>query len=393
MATKVTVTSGQTLSGIAKANNTTVKAILNANPVLAQRQAAGTTVLFNGTKVTIPTATTTTTVAPAIAQNPVNNKSMMTPDAPIAEYTGATLTPGTGPLSVDAPITGGTTTTTTPVNDLQAAKDRILADTLKSYGLEGIDKVIGQIRSDFPEINQTDLLTLLKDDPKYNSLYNQRFAGNVKRKAAGLQPLNDADYLAAEKQYEKVFKAYGVDSLANRDYYATLIGNKMDAQDVADRIDMGYQVYKNNPNVKNAFNQFYGTVTDGDVVAAMLDPETQIPLLQKKIRVAEIGGAALAQNLKTSLVSAQDLEAYGVTQAQAQAGYSVVAQKTPRGGFLSQISPELGIDYTQQTAENIQFKKSAADIAKEQRLTGTEIARFGGSAGRLASKDRAQGII
>lgn len=55
MADKYTVKSGDTLSGIAKANKTTVAKILAVNPTLAARQKAGTTVLFNNTKVTLPT--------------------------------------------------------------------------------------------------------------------------------------------------------------------------------------------------------------------------------------------------------------------------------------------------------------------------------------------------
>lgn len=62
MAQKVTATSGDTLSGIAKANGTTVAQILADNPTLAARAAAGQTVLFNGTKVAI--------TAPQQATNP-----------------------------------------------------------------------------------------------------------------------------------------------------------------------------------------------------------------------------------------------------------------------------------------------------------------------------------
>ena len=53
MAEKVTAKSGDTLSGIAKAQGTTVAQILKDNPTLAARAAAGTPVLFSGTKVTI----------------------------------------------------------------------------------------------------------------------------------------------------------------------------------------------------------------------------------------------------------------------------------------------------------------------------------------------------
>lgn len=62
MAEKVTAKSGDTLSGIAKANGTTVAQILADNPTLAARAAAGQTVLFSGTKVNI--------TAPQQATNP-----------------------------------------------------------------------------------------------------------------------------------------------------------------------------------------------------------------------------------------------------------------------------------------------------------------------------------
>jgi len=62
MAEKVKAKSGDTLSGIAKAQGTTVAQILADNPTLAARQAAGQTVLFSGTTVKI--------TAPQQATNP-----------------------------------------------------------------------------------------------------------------------------------------------------------------------------------------------------------------------------------------------------------------------------------------------------------------------------------
>lgn len=323
--------------------------------------------------------------------------------AEIAALTGQSIDPKTGQIIIDPAKIAAKVAATPYQNmagqsvpgDLAAAKDRILASTLKSYGLEGIDKVIAAIRADYPEIGQDDLLTLLKTDPKYNSLYSKRFAGNIKRIAAGIEPLSDSDYLTAEKEYEKIFTAYDTKNLANRDYYATLIANRMDAEDVSERIDMAYKVYKGNPSVKNAFNTFYGTVTDGDVVAALLDPTTQVPLLEKKIRVAEIGGAALQQNLSTSLAKATDLEAFGVTAAQAQAGYNTIAQGLPTYEKLLEMRTGSDVKTTDAQAllEESKLKKNAKALLNEQAVIGEETARFGGSAGRLASKDRAQGLI
>jgi hypothetical protein len=62
MAERVTAKKGDTLSGIAKANGTTVAQILADNPTLAARASAGQTVLYSGTKVKI--------TAPDTATNP-----------------------------------------------------------------------------------------------------------------------------------------------------------------------------------------------------------------------------------------------------------------------------------------------------------------------------------
>jgi len=316
-----------------------------------------------------------------------------TAGTPAAGETGTPTPGGTGtPTPGAGNLPGGTVTTTSAID---TSKDLILEQTLTSYGMNGIGAIIKKIRAENPEIGQDDLLFLLKNDQRYNGEYLARFAGNAILKSKGLPTMADSDYLKAEKEYEKIFKAYGVDSLANRSYYGQLIGNLMDADDVSSRVSMGYKVYKGNPNIKNAFNKFYGTVTDGDVVAAMLDPETQIPLLQKKITVAEIGGAALQQNLATSLVRAQELEAFGVTGAAAQVGYTNIAQGLV--GYEKLLEMRTGQDVqtleAQTMLENSKLVKQAKAMQEESSVLGEEVNRFRGTAGRLASKSRAQGLV
>lgn len=331
-----------------------------------------------------------TPIIPAAPAAPVWKKAgtVMTINGPVDVDSRGIAEDGTMPISTGDKSKGGGGN-----QSFTAAQDAILAQTLTSYGMQGMAAVIAKIRAENPEISSEDLTFLLKNDPRYNSEYLKRFAGNAKLKAAGLPTLDDSSYLKAEKEYEKIFLSYGAKALANRDYYATLIGNSMDAVDVTQRLNLAYDRLQATPDVKKAFKTFYSAVTDGDILSAMLDPATQIPQLEQKVKAAEIGGAALAQKLDTSLARATELAAMGVTGAQAQTAYQTIGMKLPTGKFLSEISPEEGINYTQTMAENIAFKKSAADKLAEERLAGKEIARFGGSAGRLASKSRAQGVI
>lgn len=286
-------------------------------------------------------------------------------------------------------------TVTPKTSPFDAASDAILANTLKSYGMEGVAATIAQIRADYPEISSENLMLLLKNDSRYNAEYNKRFAGNVKLKAAGLPTLDDASYLKAEDEYKKIFTAYGATTLATKDYYATLIGNRMDAVDVTSRMNDAYGLLKQSPWVMNAFKQYYEAITEGDVLALILDEKTQLPIITQKVQAAQIGGAALAQGLKTSLASAQDLQASGVTVAGAQTGYSGIAVDMANYEKLLELGAKKDVktEDVQAKLEASRLKKTASAIQEERAAVSTEIARFSGGPGRLASKDRAQGLI
>jgi hypothetical protein len=285
--------------------------------------------------------------------------------------TGMTGTPAVTPTGTATPLAGG---------------DAALANILKSYGLEGIATTIATIRKDNPEISSDDLLTLLKTDPRYNTAYLTRFAGNAELMKKGLPTLDDRSYLKAEKEYENIFKAYGTTSLANRSMYAKLIGNSMDAVDVTERLQIGFDRLKADPFAEQAFRQFYPSLSNGDIVAAMLDPEEQLPALKRKAAAAEIGGSALAQGLQTSMASAESLAAFGITKAGAQTGYRYIAQALPRGQFLAEIAPEENVKYTQGLAEDITFRKNVEAEKKQAAIVNKELGRFGGESGAAGSR-------
>ena len=277
---------------------------------------------------------------------------------------------------VDSPLGG----------NLENPAFSIVEGILKNYDMKGVADSIAKIRADYPEIASADILALLKFDTRYNAPYLERFAGNAALIKKGLPTLNDDLYLKAEKEYETIFKAYDVGSLANRKMYATLIGNSMDAVDVTGRLKIGYDRLKSDKNIEEAFRKFYPSLGTGDIVAAMLNPDEMLPMLERKAAAAEIGGSYLAQGLEASKISAESLAAYGVTKAGAQAGVRYIAQALPRGKFLSQISGETGINYTQETAEEITFKKNVKAQQQEDILKAKEIGRFSAESGTMGSK-------
>lgn len=277
------------------------------------------------------------------------------------------------------------------------AFDAILA-VLSSYDMAGVASKMAEIRALYPDISSADLMTLLKYDKRFNAPYLDRFAGNAALMAKGFAPLDEKTYLANEQAYAKVFNAYGLKQFTNRQSYAKLIGGSVSPDEANTRVSMAFDRVLNDKPTLAAFNKFYSSIKISDIAATLLDPEQQLPALQRQVTAAEIGGQALQQGLQTSLLEssvtaagysnvqeatlgAENLANMGVTKSQATAGYSKIGEVLPTAEKLSSIYGSTLDQYGQLQAEQEQFQGLASAARKRKQLTEAEIGTFSGSSG------------
>ena len=232
--------------------------------------------------------------------------------------------------------------------------------------------------------------------------YKKRFSANAERIAKGLTALSESEYLDKEDKYQAVMRNYGLpasyyakDSLGTQAGFQKLLANDVSAVELEERlIQAKDRVINANPEVATALKAYYPEITNGEILAYVLDPQNALKDIQRKVTAAEIGGAAISQGLTTGVSRAQELAGMGVTKAAATEGYSTIGAGLQRGSELSAIYGQT--PYTQSAAESEVFKLSGAQEARKQRqkVTGLEKATFGGqsgiSSGALA-RDRAGG--
>lgn len=293
-----------------------------------------------------------------------------------------------------------------PPNDLNTGMTKTQVDSvaaikalLSSYGIGDLgDAITNAVIKGY----STDTIELIMQDPNSTDplavAFQMRFPANKARAAAGKSVLSPAEYLRAERSYTEVLKSYGVSNLASKEKLSQFISNDISATEVADRVGIAINRVQNaDPDTKKALAEYYPMLNQADIVGAVLDPAEGLPALQRKIQIAEIGGAALAQGIKTSagktniMMGAEALANLGVTKAQAREGFQTVAEVTPRGSFLTGIS-STGQQYGQLQAEQEAFQGLASAKRAREALTAEERGRFGGSAGTtkasLASQTR-----
>ena len=356
-------------------------------------------------QVTLPNGTTDTVAMARILQEK-QIKELVSTGVSLADATakvsgqygeyGVPLIPGASTGS-NAPTGSGLGTTP----GLDAKKvDAIAAigALLSSYGLGDLSGAITEaVQKGF----SSDTIQLIMQDPNSKDplavAFQTRFPANKARLAAGKSVLSASEYLAAERTYTQVLQSYGSSSLATRDRMNSFISNDVSAAEVSDRVGLAVDRVKNaDPFTKAALAEYYPMLNQADIVAAVLDPAEGLPALKRKVNIAEIGGAAAVQGLKTGLTTvsgvasgyegvttgslgAESLAQFGITQEEARKGYQTVAEIAPRAEFLSSISG--GEDYTRFEAEQEAFLGLASAKRKRLSLTQQEQSRFAGQSG------------
>jgi hypothetical protein len=251
----------------------------------------------------------------------------------------------------------------------------------------GLSSLITPLRNLFESgISEGESLRLaLSQTPEYQT----RFSANAKRIAAGLSALSPAEYIQLEDQYQNVMRNYGLpatyyakDATGKQIGFDELLGGDVSATELEERLITAQdRVLKSNPEVLDALKKFYPGIEKGDILAYSLDPKNALKDIQRKVAAAEIGGAALAQGLSTTMAGSEELAGYGVTKAQAQQGFADVAQMAPRGSALSEIYNEAPYNQATATAEVFGTSGAAEATQKRKKLTALEQATFGGQSG------------
>lgn len=284
-------------------------------------------------------------------------------------------------------INGVSTVSSAAKAERQSAYDSLLAEFNK-YGLGSlVTDIKGLIERD---VSPSQFIIELRNTPAYQ----QRFKANTERIKKGLSALSEAQYIQNEDNYRQVLRTYGLTQFDNDEYVNQFLVNDVSPQELGERVTTAVnRLQMADPAVTNTLRTYYG-LKDSDMIAAILDPKTQLPTIQRQIAAAEIGTAAGRQGLKIGLPVAEQLAAQGVTKQEAERGYATIAEILPTAEKLSDIYNKELEGYRLPEAEQEVFNTLASAQRKRQRLVERERAAFSGQAGvgrtSLTEDNRAQ---
>lgn len=204
-----------------------------------------------------------------------------------------------------------------------------LAAMLRPYGLDAQDvlNATWQFVQDNPTL--ADNADLLLSAARNTQTYQNRFAGNAERIRRGLSELSPRTYLQYEDAYRQALRRSGMpvgfyDSQAD---FAKFIGNDVDDQELALRIEKGYRaVTQADPQIVAELKRLY-SVDDASLAAFFIDPDKARDIVIRQSEAAQIAAAAQQQSRMT--LTAQEAEALsqqGLTPQEAQQQFAALGQ-------------------------------------------------------------------
>jgi LysM repeat protein len=225
--------------------------------------------------------------------------------------------------------------------------------------------------------------------------FTKRFAGlfsirDMKQKGMAVTVPTIAEFFAAEAKMGEILTNAGLGSLATEDFLGGVIGQNKSVLEVGNLISDVFTSIDYAPTeLKTTLQTFFPGVDRTAIAKAILTGKEGAQELSQKVKGISVLSAAQQQGVAMDLPTATNIAKQGYDYQQSLTGFGQV-KRLERIDTIAQFG---GGNFTATQAQNAVFGKSIKEQMTIEELAKQEEARFQGSSGRFASKDRAAGQI
>ena len=426
--TAVRVQPGDTLSAIAKANNTTVAKLIELNPKFTtDPKYDGGNMIWSNTLVNVKPTTKAATSAPTttapVTTTPVTTTPVTTTPVTTTPVTTTPTTSDTSGANTDQTATGGgvdpgqvggggatggmpggatgfsggftqadidkafksgqDATAAQVAADKYAVKVKASDKLIATFKANGIDDpafaefISSQILND---VSTEDTLIKLYDQPAYKA----RFPGMEQLRKKN-RVITESQYIGLENQVVETLKFFDLPAgfYDDRATLGKIIGNEVSPKEVQDRAQMAQDLARAaDPNVRSALMDFY-KVGEGAITAYFLNADAALPLLQKSAKAAEIAG--IGKTYGFNQFGMAEAEALGVKDTYAKLTESDLTKAFGQASQLATTQARLAAieqgTYSDREALAATIEGDQQAVLASEKRAKREQARFGGSSG------------
>lgn len=225
--------------------------------------------------------------------------------------------------------------------------------------------------------------------------FTKRFKGifdirNMKQKGMAVTVPTIAEFFATEAKMGEVLTNAGLGELATEEFLGGIIGLNKSVLEVGNLISDVFTAIDYAPSeLKKTLQTYFSGVDRVSIAKAILTGKEGAQELSQKVKGVSVLSAAQQQGVAMDLSTATNIANMGYDYQQALTGFGTV-KNLERAGTIAEFA---NLEFTSQQAQQAVFGKSQKELDEIERLKQRELGRFQGSSGRLASQNRAAGLI
>jgi hypothetical protein len=263
-------------------------------------------------------------------------------------------------------------------------RSRAAIDTVKSafemYGLQSLYPKVEEYAT--AGYNSDAIVMMLRQTPEYKA----RFPAMETMMKNG-RAISESAYIEYERTTAQIEQRYGLPSGLLMGSVTDMLVNDVSVAEMNDRVTLAVADSMMAPqDLKDTLAEFYGLDPSTALAAYYLDPEKAMPLLEKQSASARIGVWATRQGVGgVGVQTAEELQALGLSEQQAQAGFGKVAGQAG-------LAAGRGDTASQQALIGANLKGTEADAAAVERAAKSRVGRFGSGGQFAATREGISGI-
>ncbi len=206
--------------------------------------------------------------------------------------------------------------------------------------------------------------------------YDSHFPG-IRRDNGSLR-MTEQEYMAQRDAYSILLLEYGINPSIFEGRFTGLISGDVSAGEFATRLESAYtQIITNFDEVREVYARFYGLeMSDEAIFASFIDEEVADAILNRRIAISQVGGAAALAGFGLNANFAERLVNAGLSQDTALQFFGRAANEIPT---LSRLAtrfndPDKSVDVTEFAEQGI--FQDPTQIARFRRLFAAESSSF-----------------
>jgi hypothetical protein len=201
-----------------------------------------------------------------------------------------------------------------------------------------------------------EIFLALREQPAYK----ERFPAMDQLSKEG-RAITEQEYQFYEQTIAQRSKQWGIpDGIYNNpEAIAQMLINDVSTVEFESRVRRAASLVYSDPNILQAFSQFYGTQGDGAAIAYLLDPEQNEPKLAEQYAAAQVAGNVMAQGVGAVSQAQAEMIARRINPTDEQAAQAALQVGNQRDLYGQLFGERKAVDVD--TATSAAFGADSAD--------------------------------